>query len=260
MRITVTENQTPRETTTRQRLQSWFREQPGKLVLEMEQRKLNQLFPDLFGYHIIQVGCLNKREFMQSSRISHKVVLRLDEDGDSEEPADLECKSDALCLDADCIDVVFMPHVLEFTENPHRTLREAARILIGDGHLVICGFNPWSLWGVWRFFLVWRELPPWCGHFFGQARLKDWLNLLDFELVTIDKFFYRPPLKNLGVMRRLGFMEKLGNYCWSWFGGAYIIVAKKRVIPMTPIKLSWKEKRRLISSGLVEPSTRTGNS
>ena len=53
---------------------------------------------------------------------------------------------------------VVLPHVLEFEANPHQVLRESERVLIGEGHVVILGFNPWSLWGLWRLLLAWREI------------------------------------------------------------------------------------------------------
>lgn len=232
----------------------------GILLFEAERARVNQLLTDLLGYHIVQLGCLKEDSYIKSSRISHKVILKFENDGDDECLCDLVGDEDTLAIASDCMDVIFMPHVLEFASNPHRLLREVGRVLIGDGHVVIIGFSPWSLWGLWRVFLAWRDLPPWCGHFYGMSRLKDWLSLLDFELVHVERFFFRPPIKNSRVMSRLAFLEKLGKYCWSYFGGAYIIVAKKRVIPLTPVKIRWRDKRHMINSGLAEPTTRIGNS
>src|SRR3546814_7072469 len=36
---------------------------------------------------------------------------------------------------------------LYMLEDPPEVLREAERVLVPDGRLVISGFNPWSLWG-----------------------------------------------------------------------------------------------------------------
>lgn len=249
-----------RELSTRQMLRQWYGCALGGSLLQEEQGKVSHALVDLFGYHIVQLGCLHEDAFIRSSRISHKFILQLEEESGDGCRADVVSSADSLALDSDCMDVVFMPHVLEYTDNPHRLLREVARVLIGDGHVVIIGFNPWSLWGLWRLFQAWREIPPWCGHFYGLARLRDWLSLLDFELVRVERFFFRPPLRNTGIMRRLEFLEKLGKYCWSWFGGCYIIIAKKRVIPLTPIKMRWHDKRSVINSGIAEPSTRMRDS
>ena len=250
------QNLTTADDSIREMLRVWFTSPLGTALLQAEQIRANQVLTDLFGYHIVQLGCLNDDGFIQSSRISHKIILQLDEQAQHRSLSDVISSADALALASDSMDVVFMPHVLEYNANPHKLLREVERILIGDGHLVIIGFNPWSLWGLWRLLHAWREVTPWCGHFFGLARIKDWLSLLDLELLRVERFFFRPPMQKSRLMQRLGFLEKLGNYCCPWFGSAYLIVARKRVLPLTPIKLRWRDQRRIIA-GIAEPSTRT---
>ena len=247
--------------TVRQGLGKWFQYAPGSHLLEMELRLLQQRLPALFGYHLVQIGNTVDEDLLSSSRISHKLIMQLEADGEAiPRDAALLGTEDSLPLRSDSVDVVLVPHVLEFSENPHGLLREVERVLIGDGHLVLVGFNPWSLFGLWRSCLAWREQPPWCGHFYGLARIKDWLSLLDFEIVSVEKFFYRPPLKKIKFLQKLSFLEKLGKYCWPFFGAAYLIVAKKRVIPLTSTKLRWHSKRRMIAAGVTEPSARIKNS
>ena len=174
----------------RERLKSWFSLALGAHLLEGEYFSLGKILPELFGFHILQIGALCEREFLEDSCISHKVLIQLQEELLSPAAA-LQCLADNLPIMSDSIDVVVLPHSLEFLDSPHRLLREIERILIGEGHLIIIGFNPWSLCGLWRLFLAWRDEPPWNGHFYGMARIKDWLSLLDFELIKTDKFFYR---------------------------------------------------------------------
>lgn len=244
----------------RERLKSWFSLALGAHLLEGEYFSLGKILPELFGFHILQIGALCEREFLEDSCISHKVLIQLQEELLSPAAA-LQCLADNLPIMSDSIDVVVLPHSLEFLDSPHRLLREIERILIGEGHLIIIGFNPWSLCGLWRLFLAWRDEPPWNGHFYGMARIKDWLSLLDFELIKTDKFFYRPPLQNDRIMLKLQFLEKLGKFFWPYFGSVQVIVAKKRVMPLTPIKLSRKDRRSVIaSSGIAEPTTRNQKS
>ena len=239
-----------------QTLRQWFCNPLGRYLLELEQSRLARILPDLFGYHILQLSCMSGQDHLVSTRISHKIILQFEEQLAQLKLASVICSSDELAFAPDSLDVVVMPHVLEFASNPHKLLREVERILIGDGHLIILGLNPWSLWGVWRLFLAGRELPPWSGHFYGLVRIKDWLSLLDLEILNTEKFFFRPPLRKTKIMYKLRFLENLGKYCWPYFGGAYIIVAKKRVIPLTPTKMRWRARRQMITSGVTEPSTR----
>ncbi len=52
----------------------------------------------------------------------------------------------------DSIDLVFLPHTLEFSADPHQVLRETERVLIPEGRVIILGFNPLSSLGLWRLF------------------------------------------------------------------------------------------------------------
>lgn len=241
------------ENTLGKKLRQWFSRPLGLSLLDQEQARISGILPKLFGYHLLQIGLLGRQDLLASSRISHKILM-LFESYETQDGCSLLGDEESLAIASDSMDVVVMPHVLEFVTNPHRLLREVERILIGEGHLVLTGFNPWSLWGLWRLLLLWREEPPWNSHFYGYTRIKDWLSLLDFELLQNERFFFRPPLQNTSFMQKLTFCERLGKYCWPFFGGVYVIVAKKRVVPLTPVKMRWSARRQLIASGIVEPS------
>lgn len=245
--------------TVRQRLKEWFLLPLGQHLLKLEQAELEKFVPDLFGYHLMQLGLLHGDRLINSTRISHSFIVQIDEEGELQTGSAMKTAADSLPIAADSVDVVVLPHVLEFSSNPHKILREIERILIGEGHLIIIGFNPWSLFGLWRLFLAWRDEPPWCGHFFSYHRIRDWITLLDFELVRFERIYYRPPIKSMRLMRSLEFLDKLGKYCWPLFGGINIIVVRKRVVPLTPVKDIWLKRRTMIKSGIVEPTTRNSS-
>ena len=234
-------------------LGQWFQGKLGQTVLRVERKHIARVLPNLFGYHILQIGMSGETDLLGSSRINHKIISACYRDAPTA-GIDIICDQHALPVGTDNVDVMVIPHVLEFDMHPHQILREMERVLIGEGHVVIIGFNPWSLWGLWRLFRVWRDLPPWNGKYISMTRLRDWLDLLGFEITRTEYFFYRPPLENLRVMQNLGFMEQLGRFCWRYCGGIYLVVAKKRVIPMTPIKMQWQTRRHMLAAGVVEPS------
>jgi SAM-dependent methyltransferase len=250
-------NTRPRRLTVRQRLKQWFARPLGQHLLNQEQAELEKIIPDLFGYHLMQIGLLHDDRLFNSTRIGHRFIMQIDKEGQLQKTAALECAADSLAIAPDSVDVVVLPHVLEFSANPHKILREIERILIGEGHLIIIGFNPWSFYGLWRVLLAWRDEPPWSGHFFSYHRIRDWFTLLDFELVRLERICYRPPIQNVKLMQKLDFLEKLGKYCWSIFGGIYIVEVQKRVIPFTPVKDIWLKRRNMIESGIIEPTTRS---
>ncbi|MGK0298071.1 MAG: SAM-dependent methyltransferase [Gammaproteobacteria bacterium] len=240
-----------------QRLLHWFSGPLGQHLLNNEQAIFEKFLPDLFGYHLMQIGLLHGDKLIHSTRISHSFIIQQENEGEVQEGTAMQCSAEFLPIASESVDVVVLPHVLEYSSNPHKILREIERILIGDGHLIIVGFNPWSFFGIWRVLLAWRDEPPWCGHFFSYHRIRDWFTLLDFELVKLERSIYRPPFRNMKIMKKLEFLEKLGKFCWTIFGGIYVVVVRKRVVPLTPIKDIWLKRRSMIKSGIAEPTARS---
>ena len=231
---------------THRRMRIWFTRIPGRWFQAEERAQLEEALPNLFGYHLLQLGDLYSRECLTCTRIPHCMVLDSwvsDKVPLGERERDFVSGTpEHLPIATDCLDVVLLPHTLEFTENPHQVLREVDRILIPEGHVVVLGFNPWSIWFLWYLVLGWRGKPPWCGRFIRQARLNDWLELLGFDIVSSRRYFYRPPLTNKTIMKRLRFLDRL---CSRWcpnLGAGYIVVARKRVATLTPIRQSWVSK------------------
>lgn len=237
----------------RQRLRLWYESNTGQLLADLEIQHLDQVLATLFGYYVVQVGCVVNRDLLKESRVKYCIVM--DPDPHSVPVPQVFAYPDSLPVVADAVDVVVLPHTLEFERDPHQILREVDRVLIPEGHVIIFGFNPWSLWGVWRLLLAHRMQPPWTGRFLSTMRCQDWLALLGFDLVLERQFFFRPPLQHLGVMRRLHFMERLGQRFWRRNAGVYMLVAKKRVTTLTPIRPRWRPRRSLIGT-LAGPSPR----
>jgi len=245
--------------TVRAQLEAWFDREPGRSILAAALVKLNALLPNMFGYHIVQLGVFQNKPLLAASRISHQVVLSIDPTIIPVERDGVHCEAGALPLAADSVDVVLLPYVLEFEPDPHQVLREVDRVLVGEGYVIIVGFNPLSCWGLWRLMLAWSESPPWCNRFLRLGRVKDWLHLLGFEVTSVSRMFFRPPLRSPRLLRHLEFMEKMGSKLLPIFGGAYMIVAKKRLERLIPIKTQWRARRSLIAAGYAEPSTRVTN-
>ena len=239
---------------TQEYLHRWFGAFPGEVLREQDNEILKQLLPTLFGYHLLKVGHCDDVEALSASKIPHQMVMdwKIDRSMLSEKVTCLQASAEAMPFSADSLDVVILSRSLEFSNNPHQVLREVERCLIPEGHAVIVSFNPLGLWSIWRWLLSWREKPPWCGRFIRASRLKDWLQLLGFDVIDTRCYFYRPPLKHRTIMEKLRFMESLGRHWWPIFSGAYIMVAKKRVATLTPLKPRWRLRRsRMAAPGLV---------
>lgn len=249
---------------TRRQLRQWYNRPPGIWLAEDEMRILDEVLPDLFGYNLLQMGVAYQDDCLASSKIPNQLVMDIDNSPFLDHLRDSLVKRkirylrgipEQLPIASDSLDVLLLSHNLEFTSDPHQVLREADRALIPEGHLVIMGFNPWGLWMWGAIVWGWRKKAPWCGRFLRCGRLRDWLQLLGFDIVEIRGYFYRPPFSNKRIMEKLSFIERIGHRFWPLFSGAYCIVAKKRVATLTPIRPRWRPRR----SRLVAPEL-AGNS
>lgn len=235
-------------------LQSWYRTGLGQELAKNEAVALGETLPDLFGYHLMQLGRLSDDDWLQSSRVSHTSVMDFQAPILADDNRRLYGLPDQLPIAADSMDVIVLPHVLEFSQRPHAILREIERVLIAEGHLVMLVFNPRSLWLLWRGLFGWRGKIPWCARFLSTTRIRDWMELLGFEVIRIQGYFYRPPLQSHAIMRRLGVLERVGRRAWPIMGAGNLVVARKRVVTMTPIRPRWRPRRqRVPATGLVEP-------
>jgi SAM-dependent methyltransferase len=128
------------------------------------------------------------------------------------------------------IDLIVLPHVLEFASDPHQILREVDRVLRPEGRLVISGFNPASLWGARQYLsrLIGNPYLPRDGQFISLIRVKDWLQLLNYSLDRGHFGCYKLPLQGEASMGRMDYLEPMGNRWWPIFGAVFLVSAIKR--------------------------------
>jgi len=204
-------------------LAEWLQTTQGSYLLAREQEIFDHAVADIFGFHAVQVG-LPQHDLLRGSRIPLRVVAG------NEAGVQVMTSTDELPFDTGSMDLVLLPHVLEFSEHPHRLLREVERILMPGGQVLLTGFNPRSLWGLRRK-LGSRQSYPWCGKFFAFPRIRDWLELLGMEVVG-GRFACYAPLR---------FIEPAGDRWWAVCGGIYYLQAIKRVAGVHPLKPAWKK-------------------
>src|SRR6266850_2867754 len=217
-------------------LQDWLATPLGQYLLEKEQAYLDDVTPDIFGFHALQLG-MSSVDLLRESRIAHRMRI-----ADAGIP-DLYAKCHELPLATQSIDLVVLPHVLEFAAKPHEILREVDRVMMPEGRLVILGFNPWSLWGLRSAVGFSRDAFPWNGRFVSLLRVKDWLALLGFDVSAGRLVAYAPPFESAKLRRRFGFMEPAGDRWWAVGGAVYLLQAIKRVHGMRLLTPAWQEQK-----------------
>jgi len=238
----------------RRALADWLDGDLGARVLAEEHALVDAKLPDLYGFHLLQIGVSDRVRLYDNSMIRHRFTLG---NGTGAALTSAHAHPEQLPIEADSVDVAILHHALEFSAQPHLVLREAARIVVPHGHLLIVGFNPWSLFGARALLSRRFAHPVWSGATLGARRVKDWLTLLDFAVEDVQYRLHAPPVDHAPTLARLAAIDRVAAR-WSLPCGAlYLIHARKQVSPLTPVKpLRRFVRPRLATVPLVTPSTR----
>ena len=219
---------------TRERVLQWFRSPLGCTLVQAERAHLQSCLPRTYSPVAVQIGAVPGLDALEIIPAAVRVVLDRPTERGSE-AAQVVGEEVALPFGAASVDVFVLPHALEFCSDPHRLLREVAAAVVPQGHVVILGFNPYSLWGLRRLFSGWRGAAPWSGSFLGMSRLQDWLALLEFDVVAGTSLYYRPPVAHERLREALSFLEHAGSRWWPGLAAVYAIVARKRTLGLTAV-------------------------
>ncbi|SET12502.1 class I SAM-dependent methyltransferase [Thalassotalea agarivorans] len=214
---------------------SWGSIPAGHLIFDEINLQLEQWMPRFFGYHALKIGPL-------SAAFDHKAcaIKRKHRVNSTPGNVDIRAELDDLPFQEHSVDMCLLSHVLPFSPDPHHLLREANRVLIPNGYMVVTSYNPFSLAGLNRFIPIRRKKSPWHARFFSAGRVKDWLNLMGYEILDDIRCMPSFLTSNTTPGKVTSAWHSLANKYLTPFGSIYIIVAKKRVLPLTPIKPKWR--------------------
>ena len=236
-------------------LRAW-REQPlGALIANHETEVFARLCAGLFGYHLVQLGEFgDSGSYLSTCPVQAKSVLQV---GTQYTTLGMNACAESfrLPIATDSIDALIFPHTLDFSLDPHQLLREADRVLIPNGRLVLSGFNPLSLFGVRRLVTLRKKTVPWSGQFVPYHRLQDWLSLIGFDIESAEVLMFRPAFSRLSWLQKFAFLDRYGQRFWPMLAGVYVVRAVKRVSRLTPVGPRWG-RLRPPGAGAIEPTTR----
>jgi len=221
------------------------------MLLEQEREQVAAALECAFGLHCIQVGSWGEPDtFLALARTRRAALVA----APGTRGAALVSEPAALALQSDSVDVMLLPHTLEFEDHPHEVLREAGRVLTGEGQLLVLGFEPLGSWAL-RNSLTRGGHPPGLKRTISERRLADWLQLLGFEIGSTERFLYAPPLRALHASKARLWLERVGRNVWPRLSGVYLLHARKRVYTLTPVRLR-NRLRTAVIGGLAEPAAR----
>src|SRR5690606_17006646 len=172
-------------------LGDWLATPLGRRCLANEQRLARRVLERVFGELLLQVGCWGGRHaFLRYARTQRKALV----DWRMDSGADVVCDTAALAIPSDSVDAVILPHTLERIPSPHALLREVDRVLRADGPIIALSFAPTGPWGL-RHLLSPGGYPIGQKRMIREGRLRDWLELLSFEVSSARRYCHTLPFE-----------------------------------------------------------------
>ncbi len=209
----------------------WYETPRGRILQQSEMAFLKHSLTVGCKQTVVQVGILGwEKQFIDCSLYQRFVVID-NSVRHCQAALRIQAESDQLPVFSNSVDMVILPHLLEFSDNQHQILREVERILKPEGKLIILNFNPWSLWVRHQYFWGKEKNLPLRGNFISRTKIVDWLKLLNFEVEIVAGF--RSDVLSTDISRSERNKHSLRVV-------AYAVKAIKRcyhVIPLTPVRV-----------------------
>ncbi len=240
----------------------WLETGTGAALLCEESRQVAAVFESIFGDQFLQIGAWGAPDLFRSHARTQRYAVVAADRGPG---VDFVSLPEDLAVASDSIDAVFLPHLLETTDDPHAVLREVDRVLRPDGHVVIAGFNSWGWWGL-RHHLSRGRFPAGGQRMVSEYRVRDWLNLLDynvqpgrFHCMAAPVYRLQRPAEEIVAAEESKDRDRTtpaANYRgWNPLASCYLLVARREVFTVTRIRPAYRRRAQLVGS-LINPTTR----
>jgi len=237
-------------------------------------KKLEPVIAEVFGYFSL-LYTQEAEELMVNKNLIRNQITLIDESGQmkglqfnqKDNNINLQCKYEELPVASDAIDLILMPKALQKSNFPHQVLREAERVLIPDGTIVLIINNPIGVTSLKKEFnnfvdefsnlikignIPNNDKKRWFS--LGQRRIKDWLALLSIETISQIAVSQNVIDKSNQLNALLKLKNRIKQFFYDFFADQIIIVGKKKVSTLTPIRQSWRKNKRFVQPPLAESS------
>lgn len=212
----------------------WQEFPAGEQLKQLEYELLKPRLERCFGYHMLKLGSLATEFQCSECTIPHQINLTRKRNGNAVKTGVI-AEYDELPFTNHSLDLVVTSHILEFSIDPHQTLREIHRVLTPNGKLLITCFNPLSMLSLGKLWPFRAKSPLWKMRMFSVGRVKDWLNLLGFEIKEVEYTCYSSLVRQNPNLT-LNFVQRMMAKMLPGLGSVCVIHAKKREWPLTPIR------------------------
>ncbi|MCH8927070.1 MAG: methyltransferase domain-containing protein [Proteobacteria bacterium] len=239
-------------------LRDFYETQLGAMARRMIRRGIRSMWPDVKGQRVLGLGYATPylRQFLTEAERTlafmpaSKGVLHWPSEGRGLTALVDETE---LPLPDVSVDRVLLVHGLESSEYQRDMLREAWRVLTGEGRLLIVAPNRGGIWARLE------RTPLGWGQPYSAAQLSRLLRDNMFTPTRSRRALYIPPLRTRALLRSAPAWERIGSRWFPTFGGVVLVEAGKQLYASNlqverkrfrrPIVVSFRRPARPATSG-----------
>ncbi len=157
---------------------------------------------------------------------------------------DLHADVASVPLATESMALVVLPWTLDHCADFEPVLAETDRVLMPEGCLLVFGTRPVSPWSSRL-----PRRPP------AAAVLRRRLAQAGYDVLAHRRLLYRPPVSSERWLQRLAPLDRMGGWHMAWLAGGFALLARKRVIAMTPVGVRWNRPVRELAGDVVTGGT-----
>jgi hypothetical protein len=234
-------------------LNAWYKTGLGRHILATERSYLERVLPKIFGYHLVQVGGPVDFSMTSSSPIAHQVHTGPLPTHQRSQQHVFSDEGDLPFL-PNSVDLFVVPHFLECIHRPEHCIADICEALVMGGHVVVLGWNPYSLLAL-SYQARWVSSLPQGMHWPSSGALKQWFRRMNCVVQSEVSYFFGPPLKRRAHLRHSHMIDTIGQFLCPQLGGGYCIVFKKEAQVPQRVTKQWRRSKQFVTvRGLTEPA------
>lgn len=207
----------------------WAQRQPGAQVIADEAMALSGYLSHLIGQHALLLGSPLQSGIMEECAMTYSIDRKfiLKGWGEAEQSDD----QNELVIRDHSMDLVVLPHTLEYVYDAKTLLNDVTRILHPAGYVMIVGFRHWHPWVLKQQRVKQRCRIPWGGKLPNYATVRECLDDLHYDIIVNKKV-------KLSVKKNLF----LSLFTRVFGGEAYMILARKKSLAKSALTSNVKAK------------------
>ena len=237
-------------------LEEFYRSALGQVARRTIRRQIRAIWPDVRGMAVMGLGHAtpyllpfrNEAERVFAIAPAAQGVIPWPNGGPGQIALAYEWE---LPLPDLCVDRLLLVHAVESSEQLRAMMREAWRVLKGNGRLLIVAPNRASVWAR-------SERTPFGhGHPYTNGQIRRLLRDSMFTPGETRRALYVPPINRQLVVRAAPMLERVGGKIFQALSGVLLVEATKQVYAASPGK-TVARRRFVVLPGGAEPAAEGG--